>query len=101
MDYKRPGGDITTLLDLADRDEEDNDIVSALKQGKKVEAKQDLEDEREGEIEGDEILDTLGGTTYIERLQHKLKDMEENSDNFFTPEALETYSPKFLHILEN
>jgi hypothetical protein len=26
MDYKRPGGDITTLLDLADRDEEDNDI---------------------------------------------------------------------------
>ena len=26
MEYKRPGGDITTLLDLADRDEEDNDI---------------------------------------------------------------------------
>ena len=26
MDYKRPGGDITTLLDLADRDEEDNDL---------------------------------------------------------------------------
>ena len=26
MDYKRPGGDITTLLDLADRDDEDNDL---------------------------------------------------------------------------
>lgn len=26
MEYKRPGGDITTLLDLVDRDEEDNDI---------------------------------------------------------------------------
>ena len=26
MEYKRPGGDITTLLDLADRDVEDNDL---------------------------------------------------------------------------
>lgn len=26
MSFKRPGGDITTLLDLADRDEEDNDF---------------------------------------------------------------------------
>ena len=26
MDYKRPGGDITTLLDLTDRDEQDNDF---------------------------------------------------------------------------
>ena len=81
--------------------EEDNDIVSALKQGKKVEARQDLEDEREGEIEGDEVLDALGGTSYMERLQHKLKEMEDNSNDFFTPEALENYSPKFLHILEN
>jgi hypothetical protein len=84
-----------------DGEEEDNDMVSALKQGKKVEAKQDLEDEREGEIEGDEVLDTLGGTTYVERLQNKLREMEQNSNDFFTHEALETYSPKFLHILEN
>ena len=26
MSFKRPGGDISTLLDLADRDEEDNDF---------------------------------------------------------------------------
>jgi hypothetical protein len=37
----------------------------------------------------------------MERLQNKLKDMEEHSNDFFTPEALEIYSPKFLHILEN
>lgn len=26
MEYKRPGGDISTLLDIADRDEQDNDL---------------------------------------------------------------------------
>jgi hypothetical protein len=90
--------------DEDDKDEEepgDTDIVAVLKQGKKVESKQDVEDEREGEIEGDEVLQDIGGTTYMERLQNKLKDMEAHSNDFFTPEALEIYSPKFLHILEN
>lgn len=82
-------------------DEEESNIVAALKQGKKIESKQDVQDDREGEIEGDEVLEDLGGTTYVERLQNKIKEMEENSDNFFTPEALQTYSPKFLNILEN
>ena len=82
-------------------EEHDNDIMTALKQGKKVEAKQDVEDEREGEVEGDEILEELGGNTYMERLQNKMKDMEKHSNDFFTPEALQTYSPKFLRILEN
>jgi hypothetical protein len=82
-------------------EEGENDIIAALKQGKKVESKQDVEDEREGEIEGDEVLQDIGGTTYMERLQNKIKDMEEHSNDFFTPEALQTYSPKFLNILEN
>ena len=80
---------------------EESNIVALLKQGKKIEAKQDVQDDREGEIEGDEVLEDLGGTTYMERLKNKMKEMEENSENFFTPEALQTYSPKFLHILEN
>jgi hypothetical protein len=84
-----------------EEEEEESNIVAALKQGKKMESKQDVQDEREGEIEGDEVLEDLGGTTYMERLQNKMKEMEENSNDFFTPEALETYSPKFLHILEN
>jgi len=84
-----------------EQEEEDSNIVSALKQGKKIESKQDIQDDREGEIEGDEVLEDLGGTNYMERLQHKMKEMAENSNDFFTPEALQTYSPKFLHILEN
>jgi len=84
-----------------EKEEEETDIMAALKQGKKVESKQDLEDEREAEIEGDEVLNDIGGSTYTERLQNKLKEMEQNSNDFFTPEALQTYSPKFLAILEN
>ncbi|NBU99697.1 MAG: hypothetical protein EBS19_16060, partial [Spirochaetia bacterium] len=84
-----------------EKEEESTIMVNALKQGKRVEARQDVEDEREGEIEGDEVLEDIGGTSYMERLQNKIKDMDEHSNDFFTPEALETYSPKFLHILEN
>jgi len=82
-------------------DEDNNEIISILKEGKKIENNQDLQDNREGEIEGDEILEKLGGTTYIERLHNKLKDMEKHSNDFFTPDALQIYSPKFLNILEN
>ena len=81
--------------------EEDTNIANAIKEGNRVEKRQDLEDTREAEIEGDEILQEIGGTTYRERMHHKLKEMEANSNDFFTPEALTTYSPKFLHILEN
>ena len=84
-----------------DDEKEESNIVTTLKQGKKVESKQDIQHDKEGEIEGDEVLEDLGGVTYKERLQNKLKEMEDNSNDFFTPEALQTYSPKFLHILEN
>ena len=83
------------------KEEEETQIIAALKYGKKVESKQDVEDEREGEIEGDEVLQEIGGNTYMERLQNKIRDMEQHANDFFTPEALQTYSPKFLHILEN
>jgi len=81
--------------------EEMPEMAQLIKEGTKIESKQDVEDEREGEIEGDEILDAIGGTNYKERLDRAIKNIEEHSNDFLTPEALETYSPKFLHILEN
>ncbi len=54
-----------------------------------------------GEIEGDELLDAMGGVSYKERLAEKIKYMESHQEEFFSPKALEIYSPKFLHILEN
>ena len=82
-------------------EEENPGIAGIIKEGTKLESKQDVEDEREGEIEGDEILNAIGGVTYKERLDIAIKNIEEHSNDFLTPEALATYSPKFLHILEN
>jgi len=80
---------------------EKNTMLTLLKEARREESKQDVSDEREGEIEGDEIIDKIGGNEYKERLDRAIKNIEEHSNDFLTPEALQTYSPKFLHILEN
>ena len=81
--------------------EEQSTIVALLKQSRKEERKQDVDDENEGEIEGDQVLDKIGGDEYKDRLNMAIKHIEDNSDDFLTPEALQIYSPKFLHMLEN
>jgi len=81
--------------------EKEDDMERLLKEASREETKQDVSDGNEGEIEGDEILDKIGGIDYKERLDRALKHIEENSNDFLTPEALQTYSPKFLHVLEN
>lgn len=66
-----------------------------------IETAKDVNNEAEGEVEGDQILDEIGGTDYKERLQNAINNIENHANDFLTPEALQTYSPKFLHILEN
>ena len=61
----------------------------------------DLGDEREGEVEGDEILNTQGGVTYQTRIADAIEDIRRHPSKYLTPKALEIHSPKFLHILEN
>ena len=84
-----------------DTNEDVSDIANIIKEGIRTEAKQDVQDDREGEVEGDEILESIGGIAYKERLDRAIKNIEEHSNDFLTPEALQTYSPKFLHMLEN
>jgi len=92
---------ITSALTSHSRGELKNIITQFVKDAKKAEAQQDVDDEQEGEIEIEEILDRIGGVEYKERLNRAIKHIEENSNDFLTPEALQTYSPKFLNILEN
>jgi hypothetical protein len=80
---------------------EDGELAELLKQARREEAKQDVVDEQEGEVEGDQILELIGGIDYKERLDRALKYIEEHSNDYLTPEALTTYSPKFLNMLEN
>jgi hypothetical protein len=61
----------------------------------------DLGDEREGEVEGDEILNTQGGVTYQTRIADAIEDIKSHPSKYLTPKALEIHSPKFLHMLEN
>jgi hypothetical protein len=77
------------------------DLETILKKANKLEQAQDITNEEEGEVEGDEILNELGGETYKKRLEEAIHNLEEHSNDFLTTEALQTYSPKFLHILEN
>ena len=87
--------------DVKEAEADVSEMSDLLKQARKEEAKQDVIDEQEGEVEGDQILDLIGGIDYKERLDRALKHIEEHSNDFLTPEALQTYSPKFLHALEN
>jgi len=81
--------------------EPENDITKLLKDARKEETNVDINDENEGEEEGDQILDKLGGVTYKERIEATIKNIKEHSNDFLTPEALARFSPKFLHILDN
>jgi hypothetical protein len=86
-----------------DGDEETNkgNMNLLLKDADKSTSKQDLSNAQEGEVEGDEILEEIGGVDYKIRLERAIQHIVDNSNDFLTPEALQTYSPKFLHILEN
>ena len=81
--------------------EPENDITKLLKDARKEETNVDVNDENEGEEEGDQILDKLGGVTYKERIEATIKNIKEHSNDFLTPEALARFSPKFLHVLDN
>lgn len=85
--------------DKKEKEEPEVGLTNLL--NKKLRQMDDISNTREGEIEGDELLDELGGITYKESLEKMLKDMATNGDVFLSPEGLSMYSPKFLTILEN
>jgi len=55
-------------------------------------------EDRQEQAEIEKRLDRLA---YDQQIKETLRDLEENRDKYLTPNALETYSPKFLTILEN
>jgi hypothetical protein len=71
-----------------------------LTKATKLEQTQDINGQ-EGEIEGDEVLEKVGGIDYKTRLNNAIRNIEENPTMYLSPEALQMYSPKFLHMYEN
>ena len=76
-------------------------MSSLLKKARTLELREDDSGEQEGEIEGDQILDAIGGLTYKERIDNMLQTIKTEGNKFLTPEGLEIYSPKYLKMLEN
>jgi hypothetical protein len=86
---------------LPERQKAAKKTVEDLEDDGSEDSVKDLGDEREGEVEGDEILNTQGGVTYQTRIADAIQDIKSHPDKYLTPEALEIHSPKFLHMLEN
>jgi hypothetical protein len=49
----------------------------------------------------DSNIKNMTDNTYAERIQTEMTFLKDNSDKYLSPTGLETYSPKFLHVLEN
>ena len=84
-----------------EKENENSELGNLLKEAQREEMRQDFDANQEGEIEGDEILDKIGGVDYKEKLEEAFNYIKEHPTEYLTPEALETYSPKYLNILEN
>ena len=76
-------------------------METLLKDAKKVEQKQDVTDEAEGEIEGDEVMNAVADATYAERLTSAMDYIRDNASEYLSKTGLETYSPKFLSMIDN
>ena len=74
------------------------DAVSIDEKLKDTDGKYDIDDleQMQGQTENIKL-----NKKYEDRIQLAINKLKENSDKYLTPTALETYSPKFLNILEN
>ena len=76
----------------------DEDIIDAVSSREKNDR-----DETFGEDEPGALATAAGPSTgsYKDRINHALKTLEKDGKKYLTPDGLQVYSPKFLHILEN
>jgi|TARA_B110000967_G_scaffold208884_1_gene262656 hypothetical protein len=78
----------------------DEDILDAI-------TVQDRLDNPDGLYGADDIdlldseIKNMTDTTYADRIQTEMNYLKDNAATYLSPKGLETYSPKFLHVLEN
>ena len=90
------GQDITGVL----KGTADEDILDAISVREKIDNPDGL-----FELDDADILESEAknerSDDYAERIQTEMRYLEENAGRYLTPKGLETYSPKFLNVLEN
>jgi hypothetical protein len=86
------------------KENEDDNLTNlygrVLKEGEKK-GTNDLEGEWDGNLEGDEVIEKIADSTYDKRIQSAIGYLKERAAEYLSPSGLETYSPKYLHMLEN
>lgn len=90
------GADVQSILET----DADEDFLDA----KSVEEKLQNPDGVYAAEDREELMEVqkrLSAADYEAKIQEALAQLKANAHRFLTPEALETYSPKFLRILEN
>ena len=53
------------------------------------------------ELEGDEILESMGNVEYKEAIKSSMRYLQLHSREYLRPDGLKTYGPKYLAMLEN
>ena len=53
------------------------------------------------ELEGDEILESMGNVEYKEAIKSSMRYLQLHSREYLRPDGLKTYGPKFLAMLDN
>jgi len=98
-----PGGRPKPKMFSKTSEEDDNKVgeIVAKEAEDAVDADMGVVEGEEGVIEGDDILNAVGDNDYKRRLGDSLKELRTRASEFLTPEALKSYSPKYLAILEN
>ena len=80
----------------------ENVYEGAMKLNEKITEDANEDDEKDtNELEGDQIIDNMGDATYEKRMRNAIQFVKEHASDYLSPEGLETYSPKYLHMLEN
>ena len=79
-------------------DHEDDDVISIHLEDYKDE---DAMLREADELEGDEILESMGNVEYKEAIKAAMRYLQLHPREYLSPEGLKTYSPKFLAMLDN
>ena len=95
-DKKDKKGEEASLADVIN-EKINEDVLDAVSQKEKAE-RDEAFDEDEG---GEETEPGAERVSYKDRIQSALEALEKDAKKYLSPEGLQVYSPKFLHILEN
>ena len=92
----KDGEDIEAVL----KGSADEDILDAISAKDRVDNPDGLYGADDIDLLDSEIKNQTD-TTYASRIQTEMDYLKDNAAKYLTPKGLETYSPKFLNVLEN